>query len=1395
MKKTKKTITAALILRQKAEKVLENKPLKPGTQMTETEILRLVHELQVHQIELEMQNEELRNARDVVEITSLKYTELYDFAPTGYFTLSKKGEIVEINLSGAKLLGKNSSELINSNFKFFVSNDTRSVFNFFLQNIFDYKTKQTCEVILSPDENLPVYVYLSGIPNDYGEQCFITAVDVSEKKQIAEALRVSEENNRNFILQTAMDGFWLIDLQGKLQEVNETYCRMSGYREQELLIMHISDLEHVESKHETIVHMQKTINQGQDHFETRHHRKDGTVFDVEINVHYQPVNGGRFVAFLHDITSRKQKEEEMRQSEERYKSIFQNSNIVFLLIDPENGEIKDANAAALKFYGWSHAEICSKNIFDFNTLSKQEVADEMQKAKNDKRNHFLFKHRLANGLVRDVEVYSVPISFNKKTFIYSIVHDISERLEIEKALFESELKLRKFIDYAPHGVFVTNELGEYIDVNFSASKITGYSKEELLSMKITDLVPKESIEDAIGHFTKLSKEGFAKGDFPLLKKDKSTGYWSVDAVKLSDNLFLGFVVDITERKQTEEALKQSEESIRIKLQTILSPEGSIADLELNDIIDAPSIQKLMDNFYELAQIPMAIIDKKGKVLVGVGWQDICTKFHRVHRKACRNCFESDVHLTQGIPDGEFKLYKCKNNMWDMATPIIIGGEHKGNLFMGQFFFDDQPVDIEIFRKQASEYSFDERAYLDALDRVPRLNKNKLDYAKEFFLNFARSISQLSYGNIKLARAIEQQKSIEEVLLEKDLLLNKAEEIAHLGSWLLELRNNVLTWSDEMYRIFDVLPHEFPATYEGFLESVHPDDREAVNTAYTNSILEGKNNYEIVHRIFRKQSGELRYVLEKCEHVRDAFGKIIRSIGMTHDITEIKRTEEALQENERLFRESQAAAQIGSYSTDLIEKTWKATPAIYETFGIDETYPQTLDSWLQCVHPDFRAKLIKDLYKNNIGKNVFEHEYKIRRVNDGAERWVYGIGKFEYDNQMNPVRLIGTIQDITKRKLAEEALKKLNEELDDRVNKRTSELLKSNLALQKAEEKYRTIADYNYDWETWLGTDGKYIYVSPSCLRITGYQVEDFMNDPNLYGNIAHPDDREMVKNHRYEPRKVNNPDIAMDFRIITRNGEERWISHSCQPVYNTEGIWLGQRGRNSDITERKKAESFLVNSQDKLRALTQHMNELTENERKTIAREIHDELGHMLTALKYDIDSLINNPQLTIDQVNNELPDMFSMVESLIESVQKIATELRPGVLDHLGLLPAMEWQINQFRMMTKMNCIYTVPDDLDVTFDKTETTNIFRLLQEMLTNVARHSKANKVEISAHKENDLFVLNVKDNGVGFMVADKTQSGSLGLMGMNERALSIGAEIQIDSAPEKGTSISLLLVKK
>lgn len=198
------------------------------------------------------------------------------------------------------------------------------------------------------------------------------------------------------------------------------------------------------------------------------------------------------------------------------------------------------------------------------------------------------------------------------------------------------------------------------------------------------------------------------------------------------------------------------------LNSIISLDMEIEE-ELENIIDSKALQSLMDKLYAVTKMGIGIIDLKGNVLVGTGWQDICTKFHRINLDTLRNCIESDLKLSSGVKPGEFKAYKCKNNLWDIVTPIFIGKKHMGNVFLGQFFYEDEEPNYEFFAEQADKYGFNKKEYLKALDDVPRWSREKVQNMMSFYAKFAAQISQLGYSNLKLARAIVEKEKTEEVL--------------------------------------------------------------------------------------------------------------------------------------------------------------------------------------------------------------------------------------------------------------------------------------------------------------------------------------------------------------------------------------------------------------------------------------------------------------------------------------------------------------------------------------------------------------------------------------------------------------------------------------------------------
>jgi PAS domain S-box-containing protein len=254
-----------------------------------------------------------------------------------------------------------------------------------------------------------------------------------------------------------------------------------------------------------------------------------------------------------DITQRKWVEKSLRETEERYKSLFNNNYAVILIINPDNGDIQDVNLAACDFYGWSRDEMLRKNISEINIMSKDDIMKAMADSKAKKRNYFIFKHQLSNKEIRDVEVYSGPVKFGTSTMLYSFAHDITDRIRIEEYLRRSNEKHKTIIKTAMDGFWVISVHGDLLEVNETYCRMIGYSNEELLTMNITDIEVIESQEDTKRHLKYIIENG--EDRFESRHRCKNGKIIDVEVSiqhRVDDNQMVTFIHDITERKQLED---------------------------------------------------------------------------------------------------------------------------------------------------------------------------------------------------------------------------------------------------------------------------------------------------------------------------------------------------------------------------------------------------------------------------------------------------------------------------------------------------------------------------------------------------------------------------------------------------------------------------------------------------------------------------------------------------------------------------------------------------------------------------------------------------------------------------------------------------------------------------
>jgi PAS domain S-box-containing protein len=264
-------------------------------------------------------------------------------------------------------------------------------------------------------------------------------------------------------------------------------------------------------------------------------------------------------------------------------------------------------------------------------------------------------------------------------------------------------------------------------------------------------------------------------------------------------------------------------------------------------------------------------------------------------------------------------------------------------------------------------------------------------------------------------------------------------------------------------------------------------------------------------------------------------------------------------------------------------------------------------------------------------------------------------------------------------------------------------------------------------------------------------------------------------------------------RFQKADGSVQWVHWEVRPWHDAEGKVGGVVIFSEDITARKNAEEALLRSEketlkrQQLQALAERLRQAREEERKAVARDLHDDIGQILTAIKMDMSWVARNLSPEKNKLRDRLTRSIALVDDGVGSVRKICSGLRPGILDDLGLVAAIEWQMNEFASRTGISCQFTVPPG-ELHLDSDRTTAIFRIFQECLTNIARHAEAKSVRASLYEQDESLILVVEDDGKGFQESEIAKS--LGILGMKERAAACGGGVQVSSNSGNGTRITV-----
>lgn len=603
-------------------------------------------------------------------------------------------------------------------------------------------------------------------------------------------------------------------------------------------------------------------------------------------------------------------------------------------------------------------------------------------------------------------------------------------------------------------------------------------------------------------------------------------------------------------------------------------------------------------------------------------------------------------------------------------------------------------------------------------------------AKEFVIICILSWLVLALFFVTLYQEIKKRKQLEE----KNQWLQLEWDKFTQGPVMTFTWQNSENWpveqvSRNVSELLGYSPQEFLDGSVLYASLIHPDDLQQVIDEVVENSVPGRDSfahqpYRLLHR-----NGQTLWILDNTTLVRDSRGEISHYAGYLVDISTSMNLREEIVETKNNLELVIKNTKVGIWDwyVQSGETVFNERWAEIIGYTLEELSPVTIKTWMDHAVEEDLPESKRLLQKHWNGEtDSYLHECRMRHKS-GRLVWVQDSGQVvEWNEDGSPKRMVGTHLDITAHKEAEQKI-------------------------LEAQAKYQTVADFTYAWEYWIGTDGELVYVSPSCKRISGYSQKEFLRNPALLHEIIHPDDQKLFIGHTHEVDELGGT-IPIQFRIITKDGQERWLGHNCQSISNTMGECTGRRGSNRDITQQKVAEQRIVLAKEQAETANRAKSVFLSNMSHELRTPLNAILGYTQI---FAADSGLNSQQQSgIKTIHKSGEHLLMLINDILDlskveagKMELVVTAFRLPEF-FLGVVDIIQVRAKQIGLEFS----YEPADDLPVVIEADEL-RLRQVILNLLSNAVKFTKHGQCRLRVQstlldKQRCRLTIIVEDTGPG-----------------------------------------------